>query len=108
MRYILDRLSAFLQPAAEQWDNHQTRLAHANVHLLHMMREVRRSSDLENEASSSLSPFAEHNSTCVSFLQKKLAVLDSTLDEMRMASSNAALTRLLTSVHEQLDAMKPL
>ncbi len=46
---ILDRLLAFIQPAAAQWDNHQVRLEHVTVQLLDMMRECRRPHDAQNE-----------------------------------------------------------
>ena len=46
---ILDRLLAFIQPAAEQWDEHQARLEQVMVQLLDMMRECRRPHDLQNE-----------------------------------------------------------
>lgn len=49
MYEILDRLLAFIQPAAEQWDDHQTRLEQVMVQLLEMMREYRRPHDLSNE-----------------------------------------------------------
>jgi cob(I)alamin adenosyltransferase len=46
---ILDRLLAFIQPAADQWDDHQARLEHISVQLLDMMRECRRPHDIQNE-----------------------------------------------------------
>lgn len=46
---ILDRLLAFIQPAAEQWDDHQNRLEHVTVQLHDMMRECRRPHDVQNE-----------------------------------------------------------
>jgi hypothetical protein len=46
---ILDRLLAFIQPAAEQWDDHQTRIEQVTAQLLDMMRECRRPHDLQNE-----------------------------------------------------------
>jgi hypothetical protein len=49
MYEILNRLLAFIQPAAEQWDSHQTRLEHVMVQLIEMMRESRRPHDLSNE-----------------------------------------------------------
>jgi len=49
MYEILNRLLAFIQPAAEQWDGHQTRLEHVMVQLIEMMRESRRPHDLSNE-----------------------------------------------------------
>lgn len=53
MREILDRLFAFIQPAAEQWDEHQQRLENVMVQLLDMMRECRRPHDIQNEVESS-------------------------------------------------------
>lgn len=49
MRDVLDRLFAFIQPAAEQWDEHQQRLEHVTGQLTDMMRESRRPHDLQNE-----------------------------------------------------------
>lgn len=46
---ILERLSSFIQPAAEQWDNHQAQLEHVTVQLLEMMKEFRRPFDVQNE-----------------------------------------------------------
>ncbi len=46
---MLDRLLAFIQPAAEQWDDHQARLERVMVQLIDMMRECRRPHDLQNE-----------------------------------------------------------
>ncbi len=46
---ILDRLLAFIQPAAEQWDDHQARLEHVTVQLIDMMHECRRPHDVQNE-----------------------------------------------------------
>jgi hypothetical protein len=40
------------------------------------------------------------------FFQKKLTKLDSTLDEMRSAPNETALSRLLTSAYDQLDTIK--
>ncbi|CAF2814403.1 unnamed protein product [Rotaria sp. Silwood2] len=86
MYEILDRLLAFIKPAGEQWDDHQNRLEHVAVQLLSIMQECRRPHDLQNE--------------------KKLTKLDSTLDEMRSASNETALARLLTSSYDQLDSLK--
>ena len=49
MYTILERLSSFIQPAAEQWDNHQIQLEHVTAQLLDMMKEIRRPFDLQNE-----------------------------------------------------------
>jgi hypothetical protein len=49
MYEILDRLLAFIQPVAEQWDMHQIHLEHVTAQLLDMMREYRRPHDLQNE-----------------------------------------------------------
>ncbi|CAM4857478.1 unnamed protein product [Rotaria socialis] len=86
MYEILDRLLAFVKPAAEQWDDHQDRLEHVTAQLTTMMQECRRPHDLQNE--------------------KKLTRLDATLDEMRCASNETALSRLLTSSYDQLDNIK--
>ncbi|CAF4534188.1 unnamed protein product [Rotaria sp. Silwood1] len=86
MYEILDRQLAFIKPAAEKWDDHQNRLEHVTAQLLSMMQECRRPHDLQNE--------------------KKLIKLDSTLDEMRSASNETALARLLTSSYDQLETLK--
>ena len=52
MRDVLDRLFAFIQPAAEQWDEHQQRLENVLAQLTEMMRESRRPHDLQNEVQS--------------------------------------------------------
>ena len=49
MYKILDRLLAFIETPADQWDDHQTRLEQVTVQLLDMMRECRRPQDLQNE-----------------------------------------------------------
>jgi hypothetical protein len=49
MYNILDRLLAFIQPPANQWDHHQIRLEHVTVHLNDLMRDCRRPHDLQNE-----------------------------------------------------------
>ena len=49
MQKILDCLLVFIEPAAEQWDDHQLRLEHVTVQLVDMMRECRRPHDLQNE-----------------------------------------------------------
>ncbi len=46
---VIDRLFAFVQPAAEQWDNHQIRLEHTTVELLDMMAASRQPFDNQNE-----------------------------------------------------------
>ena len=46
---IVERLFAFIQPAVDQWDDHQARLEHVTANLVDMMRECRRPHDLENE-----------------------------------------------------------
>ncbi|CAF2574698.1 unnamed protein product [Rotaria sp. Silwood2] len=86
MYKMVDRLLTFIQTPAEQWDNHQLRLEHITSQLLDMMRECRRPHDIQNE--------------------KKLTKLDSTLDEMRSASNETTLSRLLTMAYEQLDTIK--
>ncbi|UJR28315.1 hypothetical protein I4U23_009559 [Adineta vaga] len=83
---ILERLLAFIETPAEQWDNHQIRLEDVTGKLLDMMHECRQPYDLENE--------------------KKLAKLDATLDEMRSASNETALATLLKSAYSQLDMIK--
>lgn len=45
----LDRLLAFIKPAAEQWDEHQSRLEYTTTQLVNMMQEYRRPYDLQNE-----------------------------------------------------------
>lgn len=52
MRDVLDRLFAFIQPAAVQWDEHQQRLELVMVQLNDIMRESRRPHDLQNEVES--------------------------------------------------------
>ncbi|CAF1026509.1 unnamed protein product [Adineta ricciae] len=86
MYNILDRLLAFIQPLAEQWDKHQIRLEDVTAQLVDLMRECRRPHDLQNE--------------------KKLTKLDSTLDEMRSASNETVLNHLLKSAYDQLDSIK--
>ncbi|CAF3644133.1 unnamed protein product [Rotaria sordida] len=86
MYKIVDRLLTFIQTPAEQWDDHQLRLEHVTAQLLDMMHECRRPHDIQNE--------------------KKLTKLDSTLDEMRSASNETTLNRLLTMAYEQLDTIK--
>ncbi|CAF0808765.1 unnamed protein product [Rotaria sordida] len=86
MHEILDRLLIFIKSIAEQWDDHQNRLEHVTVQLLTMIQEYRRPHDLQNE--------------------KKLTKLDSTLDEMRSASNETALARLLNSSNDQLETLK--
>jgi hypothetical protein len=49
MYSILDRLLAFIDPAAEQWDDHQIQLEHVTAQLVDMMRECRKPHDLQNE-----------------------------------------------------------
>ena len=49
MYEALDRLLTFIQPAAEQWDDHQVRIEQVTAQLLDMMRECRRPHDLQNE-----------------------------------------------------------
>ncbi len=46
---IVDRLLKFIEPPAEQWDDHQIRLEHVTVVLVEMMRECRKPHDLQNE-----------------------------------------------------------
>jgi len=54
MYNILERLFAFIERPAEQWDDHQVRLEHVTGQLLDMMRECRRPHDLQNEVKNSL------------------------------------------------------
>jgi hypothetical protein len=49
MYNILERLLAFIEPPADQWDNHQIQLEQITARLLDMMRECRRPHDLQNE-----------------------------------------------------------
>lgn len=49
MYAIVDCLLTFIEPAAEQWDEHQIRLEHVTAELIDMMRECRRPHDLQNE-----------------------------------------------------------
>ncbi|CAF4692579.1 unnamed protein product [Rotaria sp. Silwood1] len=86
MYKMIDRLLAYIQTPAEQWDDHQLRLEHVTAQLLDMMHECRRPHDIQNE--------------------KKLIKLDATLDEMRSASNETTLSRLLTIAYEQLDTIK--
>ena len=60
MRDILDRLFTFIQPAAEQWDEHQGRLERVMVQLLEMMRECRRPHDIQNEVENLLKKKRSH------------------------------------------------
>ena len=46
---IVDRLLKFIEPPAEQWDDHQIRLEHVTVQLIEMMRECRKPHDIQNE-----------------------------------------------------------
>ena len=55
MYNILDRLLAFIQPLAEQWDKHQIRLEDVTAQLVGLMRECRRPHDLQNEVNIYLS-----------------------------------------------------
>ncbi|CAF0926257.1 unnamed protein product [Adineta steineri] len=86
MYNILDQLLAFIQPASCQWDNHQSQLERVTEQLADLMSESRRPHDLQNE--------------------KKLTKLDSTLDEMRSASNESILNRLLKSAYDQLDTIQ--
>jgi hypothetical protein len=54
MYNILDRLLTFIEPPADQWDDHQIRLEHVTVQLVDMMRECRRPHDLQNEVRKNL------------------------------------------------------
>jgi hypothetical protein len=54
MYNILERLFAFIEPPADQWDDHQVRLEHVIGQLIDMMRECRRPHDLQNEVKTSL------------------------------------------------------
>jgi hypothetical protein len=103
MYEILDRLLTFIQPATEQWDDHQVRIELVTAQLLEMMHEGRRPHDLQNE----VRLFRYSNTKLLNFrLQKKLIRLDATLDEMRTASNETSLSRLLLSANEQLDRIK--
>jgi len=53
MYNILERLFAFIEPPADQWDDHQVRLEHVISQLIDMMRECRRPHDLQNEVKTS-------------------------------------------------------
>ena len=46
---VHERLFAFIEPPAEQWDDHQARLELVTAKLLDMMRECRQPHDLEHE-----------------------------------------------------------
>lgn len=49
MYQILELLRSFIQPPAEQWDEHQIRLEQVTGQLLDLMRDCRRPHDLQNE-----------------------------------------------------------
>jgi hypothetical protein len=49
MYKMLDRLLAFIETPADQWDSHQIRLEHITAQLVDMMRECRKPHDLQNE-----------------------------------------------------------
>ncbi len=70
MYEILNRLLAFIQPAAEQWDSHQTRLEHVMVQLLEMMRESRRPHDLSNEVKHLKNPPPKKLDSICFFIEK--------------------------------------
>ncbi|CAF1155509.1 unnamed protein product [Didymodactylos carnosus] len=86
MQQVLNKLHKFIQTPAQLWDDHQLHLEHVTAQLQDMMRDARKPHDSQNE--------------------KKLTKLDSTLDEMRSASNETVLTRLLRSAYDQLDEIK--
>lgn len=104
MQTILERLFSFIQPAAEQWDHHQVQLEQVTTQLLDMMKEFRRPFDAQNEVSSSSSELRSVRTA--DLFQKRLTRMDATLDEMRSASNETALARLLASAYEQLDIIR--
>jgi len=55
MYTILERLLVFIEPPANQWDDHQVQLEHVTAQLVDMMRECRRPHDLQNEVRKNIS-----------------------------------------------------